>query len=595
MNKGWGKENQKTVELWLKEVERALKGKNVASIETLTYEGIKLKPLYTKADCRHKNFSFGKKTGHDWTVCQKIQFYSSAEDLNNQILNRLENGLTTIYLEDFSFVKSGEELGKAFKSIDLTQIHFFFDFSHHVEKLSIFRQFLKEKVSDLSALKGVIAFDPLEKLMLRGNGAGFYDELAEHLQWIEKESPSLKGIFTKGDLYNRSGSSSVQEIAYTFSSWLEVLDHLSSRGFSYLYLAKQTVFSFSIGSEFFTEIAKLRAAKQIWATIIEGFEGHEELDDPYIHCNTAVLNKTLSDVHVNLLRTTTEAFSAALAGITSLNIGPYGEICGKFDQKAERLARNTHYILKEESYLTKVTDPVAGSYYVENLTNELAEKAWNKIGFIEDKGGFLETLKCGKIQVEINAMASTRIGDINTRVKGMVGTTIFANLEDDIQECKGFQFKKMINQKPNFIAPIKPLRLAEHFEQLRINALSYKKKKGHLPKVGVIVLGRLKDYKHRLDFIQGILSAGGFETVAAIENDLEIIKGFPLVLLCGQDRAYEELDEKSITQVKNSLQVKEIMIVGAPPRHLREWKSITNKMNVYQFLQVVSELLEVSE
>ncbi|MBR8644642.1 hypothetical protein KEH51_09565 [[Brevibacterium] frigoritolerans] len=158
---------------------------------------------------------------------------------------------------------------------------------------------------------------------------------------------------------------------------------------------RKIVFSFAVDSNYFMSIAKLRAARRLWAGLAEAFDTASDHFKMTIHAVTSELTETLYDQHVNILRTTNQAFAAAIGGIQYLQIHPFTHATGETDEFSERIARNTHLILKEETNITTVVDPAGGSWYVEQLTDELAEKAWAKFLEIDAAGGILELIKQG--------------------------------------------------------------------------------------------------------------------------------------------------------------------------------------------------------
>jgi methylmalonyl-CoA mutase len=200
----------------------------------------------------------------------------------------------------------------------------------------------------------------------------------------------------------------------------EYLTQLTGRGLSADIAASKIRFSFGIGSNYLSEIAKLRAARLLWSVITNGFQpADRESIKMDIHCVTSEWNKTVQDPYVNLLRTQTEAMSAILGGADSLTVEPFDITFRKPDEFSERIARNQQLILKEESYFDKVADPAAGSYYIEYLTYLIAENTWKLFLEIEEKGGFLSSQKSGLIQKKLSESAAKRknIKDYETKVQ----------------------------------------------------------------------------------------------------------------------------------------------------------------------------------
>jgi methylmalonyl-CoA mutase len=218
--------------------------------------------------------------------------------------------------------------------------------------------------------------------------------------------PLLRTIHLSESNFNNAGADIVQELAFGISMGSEYLVQLTGRGLSAGFAASKIRFSFGVGSGYFTEIAKLRAARLLWSTVMNGFlQGSSEGTIMDIHSVTNKRNKTTKDPYMNMLRTQTEAMSAILGGTDSLTVEPFDIALRQPDEFSERIARNQQLILKEESYFDKVADPSAGSYYIEKLTQQIAENAWKLFVETEEEGGFLSALKSGFIKAKLSESA----------------------------------------------------------------------------------------------------------------------------------------------------------------------------------------------
>jgi methylmalonyl-CoA mutase len=222
--------------------------------------------------------------------------------------------------------------------------------------------------------------------------------------------PNLRTIHLNAATYNNSGADTVQELAFGISTGSEYLTQLTDRGLSADFAASKMRFSFGIGSNYFMEIAKLRAARLLWSVVQKGFripEGESIKMD--IHCVTSEKNKSENEPDMNMLRTQTEAMSAILGGTDSLTVEPFDKTFRHPDEFSERIARNQQLILKEEAYFDKVADPAGGSYYIENLTSLIADKAWRLFLEIEDQGGFLSSLNSGFIMKKLSEAGNIQV------------------------------------------------------------------------------------------------------------------------------------------------------------------------------------------
>ncbi|KKI93040.1 hypothetical protein WQ54_05885 [Bacillus sp. SA1-12] len=615
---------------WKAEAEKALKGKGIECLNSLTYEGITLKPLYVKEDTDFviQTSKREDRKHNNWRVSQ-VLFADDPSTLCKRIKHAKARGQDSFYLKNFSFLENKQEIAAAFQSIDWEQDSIFFDVGEKFEFIPRFLQYLKES-QNVKAAKGTLGFDPYESLLIKGEApialGTQYDFLADSIKWCQKNQSSVRTILIKGNLYHEAGGHSVQELVYTFSHALDVINELINRGLSITTIAKRLAFTFAIGSNFYMEIAKLRAAKQIWASLLHALGGDEVSPSMFLHAVTSSFNKSAFDIHVNLLRTTTEGFAAAVAGVDELTILPFDLFFAEEGSLGERIARNTQFILKEESLISRVVDPAAGAYYIEVLTNELAEKAWREIVKIDENGGFLRLLTKGTPQKELKKTADTRLQDVNWQKTKIIGINAFANLEDRVlakrKEKKVEAENPSAGSNPSFaeawkilnesvsthsidkqeLHPVQPLtivRLAEHYEQLRFHSEAYEQYHGYKPTVTVMVFGRLKDYKPRLDFLTGLLASGGLQVdVVSSESEITAIKG-NIMICCGKDEDYECVDFSFINEIKAVNKQATFFIVGNGHDKKMEESgisgSVTANMNAYEYLVTLHQLIGVRE
>ncbi|MGM0874138.1 MAG: methylmalonyl-CoA mutase family protein [Bacillota bacterium] len=617
---------------WRAEAEKALKGKTFETLSSTTYEGITLKPLYTVEDYDFMQLSrsHDKRHENNWNISQVL----SAEDchgMSEKIKQGKNRGQQSFYVKNFSFLKKKEDLDAAFQHIDWIQDSFLFDVGEEIGVIPLLLHERKER-NELMKLKGTLGFDPYESLLLNGKSTlslqTNFDYLADTLKWCQENECNVRCLLIKGSLYHEDGANSLQELIYTFSHALDVINELLNRGLSIENIAKNMTFSFAIGSNFFMEIAKFRAAKQLWASLIHALGGNEASQKMYLHATTSTFNKTASDVQVNLLRTTTEGFSAAVAGVDELTIHPFDSVLPSGGELGERIARNTHFILKDESLISRVIDPAGGSYYVESLTNELAERAWNEIQEIDEKGGFLILLKERTLQKDLEKMVEKRLVDVNKKKTTIIGTNAFANLSDRVTATQQVVKKKKdhhneANQVVTFqeallfvsenkglpiittkfqqeqlqIEAIKPSRLVEHFEKLRIDAETYTQKTGQQPKVTVLVFGRLKDYKPRLDFVSSLLATGGMTVEVVSYDHFQLSSKVNTIIFCGKDEDYDLIDSSLISKIKAENELVHLFIAGnGHKKEIEEYGFkgfITANMNAYEFLVTMHNLMGV--
>ncbi|MGG4490125.1 methylmalonyl-CoA mutase family protein [Metabacillus idriensis] len=561
-------------QMWVEEAEKALKGKSIQSLSRKTYEGITLSPLYTEHNTQSswENRGTAAQKRNDWSVSQKLQRSKTPEQLNDEIREAMQRGQDIIHLEDIGYLETYQNICTAFEGIDLEQIEFHLSLKGNIGFFPLMITYLKNK-----DCKGLFAFDPYGEWISESDPVSLKKKiecLAEMIDILDQENlPNVRAVLFSGEIFHNAGGSALEELAFTFSNAIELLNTLKERGFSIGKLADKIGFTFSAGSNFFMEIAKFRAAKKIWATIMTAFGASADLHPLVLHAASSAFNKTKHDLHVNSLRATTEAFSAAIGGVNSLTIAPFDEVLGDVSKTGDRIARNTHYILKEESLLSKVADPAGGSWYIEELTEELAELAWKEIQCIETMGGFVQAARQNYIQEKLRTLLTLRLEDVSKRKVQLIGTNYYANLQEPELEIQKTERKTPIaeaggtesalslkewmkaantvkaseinaaltgDKSNEKLTHLLSKRLAEQFEGLRADSGRYKSRFGHYPKVEVLVLGKLLDYKPRLDFVTGMLSAGGIEAVI-LKPDQQEVPDKPIII-CGKDEAYGSLD-----------------------------------------------------
>ncbi|MBK8884594.1 MAG: hypothetical protein IPN67_20250 [Bacteroidales bacterium] len=282
--------------------------------------------------------------------------------------------------------------------------------------------------------------------------------------------PDFRTIHLNASHFKNAGADIVTELAYGLSMGSEYMSQLTDRGLQASLAASKIRFSFGIGSDYFSEIAKIRAARLLWSVVQKGF-GLSESDSAKmdIHSVTSEWNKSIYDPFVNMLRTQTEAMSAILGGTDSLTVEPFDTAFRKPDEFSERIARNQQLILKEEAYFDKVADPAAGSYYIENLTNLIAENAWRLFLEIEGKRVF-SGLRSGFIQNRLSETAAKRKEDFaNGKVK-LLGSNLFPDNNEKVlsQIDPDIVFKKHDYESELMIQPINCFRVSEEYEMGRI-------------------------------------------------------------------------------------------------------------------------------
>ncbi|MGG5251967.1 methylmalonyl-CoA mutase family protein [Neobacillus sp. SM06] len=595
-------------EQWKEKAEESLKGKPIESLRKTTYEGIVLKPLYCeedlkafvdlpgRGDFRRGLYPFGYHT-NNWKIAQKISA-STIEGLSEKLQAAFQKGQTAIAIEiSKELAENPEHLTKM-----LSGFYQYYPFAIHAkeeqEKLILELENLV-KESERDTITGYLAADPLSSFSLIGfmpeNTTDFFQKWTAVIRKTSDEFPNLKTVLINTTPYHNGGASAVQELGIAAAAGVFYLQTLLDNEMELEKALATFLFQFSIGASFFTEIAKLRAARVIWSKIAETFGASPAHQGVQIAAETSAYTKTVYDPHVNLLRAGNEAFAAVLGGVQYLHVAPFDELTGS-SAFSERIARNTQLILQKEMNLQQAVDPAGGAWYIEALTNELAEKAWEFFQQIEARGGILETLTSNWLQAEIARVHEKRTNDSFTRKTSIIGTNVYANLTENGKNVK--KTSKQLaaipeNQEIIRIKPIPQTRLSIPFEQLRNRAESLTQK----PAVGFICLGSLKQHKPRMDYVKGFLAAGGIEgiasspitTVAAAREFLNSCKTKHFCI-CGSDDLYETFGMDLLEAVKNEFPEINFYLAGLPDQEMQQlWR----QKGISQFIHVKSNCHEL--
>jgi methylmalonyl-CoA mutase len=342
----------------------------------------------------------------------------------------------------------------------------------------------------------------------------------------------------------------------------------------------------------------------LWSKITEAYQVAEELQGQMeISADTSWFTKTVYDPYVNLLRAGNEAFAAVLGGVQYLHVSPFDEPEGESSEFSERIARNTQLLLKNEARLGSIIDPAGGSWYIESLTDELAEMAWALFLEIDEKGGIAEVLESGWLQAQIEEVKAKRTHDIASRKQTIVGTNKYANPQD-----KPLTAQAAATDLVTDFIPVKQGRLAEPYEQLRQKAENLAQM-NQAPVSGLLCLGTLKNHKARADFIDGFLAPGGIAAVRSselhsIEDALTFIneKKCHFYVLCASDAQYAESGLSVVEAIRKRFPELKLYVAGLAPEGEEEaWKQagvsdfITVKSNCYETLRSFLNEIEVEK
>ncbi|HZL76421.1 MAG TPA: methylmalonyl-CoA mutase [Bacteroidales bacterium] len=384
-------------------------------------EGFNVMPFYRQDDNEKLQYinslpgSFpfirgSRPSGNYWRIRQDIVVTDYPES-NRKALGLLTKGVDSIgfIISDPDSVSS-RNFDILLNGIDPETVELnFYPFGKAKEIVSAFCDYIKKNGYDPGKVKGAVEADPIGRLMCNGTLCIPFEKGLDYLAetaGLTLSLPQFRAIHIKASEFRNAGAGVVTELAFAISAGAEYIARLEQRGIKPEIAASKIRFSFGTGSGYFMEIAKLRAARLLWAAVMQKkAPGNTDAARMEIHSVTNRLNKSQSDPHMNILRTQTEAMAAILGGTDSLTVEPFDITSGKQGEFSERIARNQQLILKEESYFDKVADPAGGSYYVENLTSLIAGNAWKLFIETEKNGGFLKSLVGGFISQKIDENA----------------------------------------------------------------------------------------------------------------------------------------------------------------------------------------------
>jgi len=444
-----------SAEEWKSEIIKDLKGKDYnENLVWNSFEGINVQPFYHQdlmKDNIAQHYNFPKKN-KSWLI-RSIVEVDNCKNANQKALYALKCGVNSLlFIGD---IKSKEDLTILLNDIQTDII----DVNIYTPNPDIL---IKNNLKNINS----ISFDFLGEVLKTGNWINSEKEDFLQLAKIINKNDDLNSITINGVNYSNAGATIVQELAFSFSQMVEYFNQLSENGISYDKIAQNIQFNFGINSNFFFEIAKIKAAKIIFQLIVKEFDIENII--PTINAQTSEWNLSSLDPYVNLLRCTTEGMSAILGGCDSLSITPFDKIFEETTNFSERIAINIQHLLKEESFLDKVNNPTDGTYYINQLTDEIVQKSLDLFKTIEKKGGFLAVIKSNFIQNEIEKIVIAKNKALKTEKIILLGTNKHPNLKEKVT----LKTKNSVPAKKTTIQPIKIYRAAEIFEAERKKELT---------------------------------------------------------------------------------------------------------------------------
>lgn len=601
-----------SIEEWEAKILEDLKGADYAKkLIWNTGEGFDVKPYYTAADLNKLThletapgeFPFVRSRcpiRHNWEIRQLIETDDPAK-ANAIALKAIENGAT-----GFTFnaknIEQTSDLDLLLNGIDPEKIHLNFAGARsYLYLVKLLDAYLRQRNTDPALVRGTFDFDILGYLLVHGD---FYNNESEDMQEAvelvketDRSLKDIKAINVNGRFFSNSGATLIQELAYSLAAGNEYMALLTGNGTDADTAARSIAFSFATGSNFFLEIAKLRAARMLWSKIVEQYNPADARNlKIFIQCEGAEWNKSVYDPYVNLLRTTTETMSAIIGGAQSISVPAFDLLYKQPDEFSNRIARNQQIILKEEAYLNRVNDVSAGSYYIESLTATIAEKAWKLFKEIETTGGMLQAIKSNYIQDQVKSVADTRKKNLATRKQILLGTNQYPNLNEfmlgSIQEVEDDEVEIT---EGKLCKILEPGRLSEDFDDMRLATEIYTQEGNKRPGVFLLNYGNLAMRKARAMFTTNFFGCAGFEIFdnngfADPEEGLKaaLASGAEIITLCSSDEEYAETAVAIAQKVKAEDPEKIIVLAGYPQELIETF----SKAGVDLFIHVRANLLD---
>jgi len=591
-----------STEQWEATINKDLKGADYEKkLVWRTDEGFNVRPYYRAENLKDidylntlpAEFPYTRGTKADnnhWDIVQEVEEADPVK-ANAIAVDALKRGATSIAF-NANKLDNKDALETLLKDIDLNKTGVQFNHvKNYIELVKNFLGYIEEKGYDKSQVSGSINFDPL--IYRLKHNKFYFSQEEDMMQAVEllnmvEGMPNFKLINVNGIVLHNAGSTIVQELGYTLALANEYLAFCTEHGVKLEKAASRMQLTLSVGSNYFMEIAKLRAARLLWSTIVEQYK--PTCDCAYkIRINTvaSTWNKTLYDPYVNMLRSTTEGMSAVIGGSDAISLLPFDVAYKESDEFSRRIARNVQVILKEEAFMDRVVDPAAGSYYVETLTNAIAEHAWTLFQSVEANGGALKAIEDGTLKAEIEKSCQKRDMDIATRRYILLGTNQYPNIKENMAD----KIERVVKDENE---GLKTYRGAVAFEEIRLATEKYAEKNGR-PKVYLLKLGNLAMRQARAGFITNFFGCAGYEIVepagfATVEEGVKAVAEVnpALIVVCSSDEEYATLGVEAAKQCKAQFPNTPFLVAGNPTECIDALK----EAGAEDFIHVRTNILE---
>jgi len=544
----------------------------------------------------------------DWAIASP-NWSDDPEAVNRDILDDLERGATAIALT----VGTDSNAGIAPTEIAVTLCGVYLDMvpltliqgEDFRSGVQAYETLIQERGYNKGSLSGSLGVDPIGTLARTGRLQTSVDvavadgaEIAS--RWTVFQ-PNVATFNADGTVYSNAGASEATEVAAAISSAIDYLRAMEKAGLSLQSAAKQIQFTFTAGANIWLTMAKLRAARRLWASVLSACD----INDIPMHINavSAVHAVTMKDPWTNVLRGTAACFAAALGGADVVTTLPHDLFFGASDSFSRRIARNIQIVLMEESNLARVSDPAAGSFALEKLTSELAEKSTSLLASLESSGGIVANLRSGALAEKVADTATQQAGNIRRRKIGIIGVSEFPNIHEKSIE----KLDAAIVIEPTTLSPavekVTPLplrRMAQVFETLRFKSDDLFSQNGMRPKIAVLNLGVAAGFTARAAYSKNFFEAGGIEAATStgstsVEDAVAAYRGSgaKIAVMCGADQQYIEMGVTIARTVKQAGCIR--LYVAGKPENIEDLEAAGVDEIIYMGCDVVASLKRAYE
>lgn len=597
---------------WRAKVEADLKGADFnKKLVWRTNEGFNVEPVYRAeniadlktTDSLPGEFPYlrGTRTNNDWLVRQEV-VADTVQEANAIAKDIVTKGVTSLGFK--VEVATEDDVKALLDGLDLEkyEINFTCCPRKAVALAKAVAEYLRN-TGKLETFHGSIDFNPMRRPLKHGSAfPGDIKAMALELLETVKIIPNMQVLAVDSFMLCNAGAYIYQELGYALSWGAEWMTMLTEAGVKADEAARRIKFNMGVSSNYFMEIAKFRAARMLWAQIVEQYKPESKQSSKMMcHAVTSRYNQTIYDAHVNLLRSQTESMSAALAGVDSITTTPFDVPYKNPDAFSERIARNQQFLLKEESHLDKVVDPAGGSYYVETLTVSLANEAWKLFLEIEEKGGFLACINDCTVQKAVNETSAKRHTDVARRKEILLGTNQYPNInETAAQKIENSGCACGCNhddkEKAEEGEGLSMKRAASDFEALRLATEAASNR----PKVFMLTIGNLAMRLARAQFSTNFFGCAGYEIVdnlgfKTVQEgvDAALAQNADVIVLCSSDDEYAELAPEAFKYLDG----RAMFVVAGAPACMEDLKAagindfIHVRVNVLETLQAFNAKL----